>query len=86
MRASHPMLKGGTIITSIMESIYTHGSFAAREAAIINMKEPWRKRNILRHLPAVDFTVGIQNVFIPEESMSYSDDGQTAHCPELQGG
>jgi len=84
--ATHPMLKGGTIITTILESIYAHGILSARENSIVDMIELTRKRNILRHLPAVDFTAGIQNVYIPEESMSFSDDGQTRCLPELLGG
>uniref|UniRef100_A0A7S3VB24 Uncharacterized protein n=1 Tax=Chaetoceros debilis TaxID=122233 RepID=A0A7S3VB24_9STRA len=84
--ASHPMLKGGTIITTILESIYAHGSLSARDNSILNTGELKRKRNILKHLPAVDFTAGIQNIFIPEESMSYSDDAQTKCIPELFGG
>ena len=40
----------------------------------------------MKHLPAIDFTAGIQNIFIPEESMSYSDDAQTKCIPELFGG
>ena len=84
--ASHPMLKGGTIVTTILESIYALGSLTAREGAIMNPLETFRKRNILRHLPAVDFTCGIGNAFIPESSMSFSDDGITNYIPELQGG
>jgi hypothetical protein len=84
--ATHPMLKGGTIITTILESIYANGSLTAREGALLDMTEVKRKRYVLRHLPAVDFTTGIQNAFIPEESMSYSDDGQTYSVPGLTGG
>ena len=84
--ASHPMLKGGTIISTILESIYSYGSISAREDSIVDMGELRRKRNILMHLPAVDVTAGIQNIFIPEESMSFSDDGQTKCIPELLGG
>lgn len=84
--ATHPMLKGGTIITTILESIYAYGSVSSRENSIFDMSELRRKRNILRHLPAVDFTAGIRNFFIPEESMSFSDDGQTRCIPDLFGG
>ena len=84
--ASHPMLNGGTMITTVLESIYAHGFVGARENAILNPFEIKRKRNILRHLPVVDFTCGIQNVFIPEESFSYSDDGQNICLPQLNGG
>jgi hypothetical protein len=84
--ATHPMLKGGTIITTILESMYAYGTVSSRPDSIFDMSEFRRKRNILRHLPAVDFTAGIRNVFIPEESMSFSDDGQTRCLPELLGG
>ena len=84
--ASHPMLKGGTIITAILENIYAHGTLAARDNSLVDMSELSRKRNILRHLPAVGLSAGIQNFFIPEESFSFSDDGQTKCLPELNGG
>ena len=84
--ATHPLLKGGTLITTVVETIYAYGSLSAREGAVMDLTERRRKRNILRHLPAVDFTAGINNIFIPEESMSYSDDGQTRCIPELKGG
>ncbi len=84
--AYHPMLKGGTMITTVLESIYSYGSLAAREGAIMDMNEIHRKRNILRHLPAIDLTAGIQNLFIPDDSNSYSDDGQTKCLPQLSGG
>jgi hypothetical protein len=84
--ATHPMLKGGTIITTILESIYAFGSASSREDSVFDMSELRRKRNILRHLPAIDFTAGIHNIFIPEESASFSDDGQTKCLPELFGG
>ncbi len=84
--ATHPMLKGGTIVTTILESIYSYGTLSAREDSIIDMGELRRKRNFLRHLPAIDFTFGIRNIFIPEESFSFSDDGQTRCIPELLGG
>lgn len=84
--ATHPMLKGGTIITTILESMYAYGTVSSRQDSILDMSEFRRKRNILRHLPAVDFTAGINNFFIPEESMSLSDDGQTRCLPELLGG
>ena len=84
--ASHPMLRGGTMVTTILESIYIDGSATARHGAIINPGEWKKKRNILRHLPAVDLTFGIQNAYIPPESLSYSDDGQTKCIPEMEGG
>ncbi len=84
--ASHPMLKGGTIITTILESLYAYGSMSARDNSVLDTGELHRKRNILKHLPAIDVTAGIQNIFIPEESMSYSDDAQTKCIPELFGG
>jgi hypothetical protein len=84
--ASHPMLSSGTMVTTIVESIYAFGSMTARDGAILDPSEPARKRNILRHLPAVDFTFGIQNIFIPAESLSYSDDGLTRCTPELEHG
>lgn len=75
----------GTIITTILESIYAFGSLTAREGAVLDPSEKARKRNILKHLPAVDFTFGIQNAFIPPESNSYSDDGQSICVPEMDG-
>ena len=84
--ASHPMLNGGHMVTTMLESIYAHGSLTARAGALFDPCEYRRKRNILLHLPAVDFTFGIQNIFIPPESMSYSDDGQTRCIPEMDGG
>jgi hypothetical protein len=84
--ASHPMLSGGTMVTTIVESIYAFGSMTARDGAILDPSEPARKRNILRHLPAVDFTFGIQNIFIPAESSSFSDDGLSRCTPEMENG
>jgi len=82
--ASHPMLKGGTIITTVLESIYAFGTLCAREGAALDPSEKPRKRNILRHLPAVDVSAGIQNAY--SLNCSYSDDGQTKSIPEMQGG
>jgi hypothetical protein len=82
--ASHPMLKGGTIITTVLESIYAFGSVTAREGAALDPSEKPRKRNILRHLPAMDVSAGIQNAYFL--TCSYSDDGQTKSIPEMQGG
>eukprot|EP00984_Skeletonema_dohrnii_P015042 scaffold6437_cov98-Skeletonema_dohrnii-CCMP3373.AAC.3 len=84
--ASHPMLKGGTIVSCMLESIYAYGSIHAREGAVVDPSEKLRKRNILRHLPAVDFTAGVQNMFIPKSSVSYLDDGNTRSIPEMDGG
>jgi hypothetical protein len=84
--ATHPMLNGGTMVTAILDSIYAFGSFSAREDSVLDPNERSRKRNFLRHLPAIDFTFGIQNIFIPIESSSYSDDGQTLFLPEVDGG
>jgi hypothetical protein len=84
--ASHPMLNGGNMVTTILESIYAFGSVTAREHATLDPVERHRKRNILRHLPAVDFTLGVQNSYIPPESLSYTDDGQTRTLPEMDGG
>ena len=84
--ATHPMLNGGTMVTTILDSIYAYGSVSAREHAVLDPIERRRKRNILRHLPATDFTFGIQNVYMPPESSSYSDDGLTLFLPELEGG
>lgn len=86
IEATHPMLNGGTTITTILESIYAFGSVTAREDSVLDPIERRRKRNILRHLPATDFTFGVQNIFIPPESSSYSDDGQTLFLPEVEGG
>ena len=84
--ASHPMLKGGTIITCMLESIYAYGSVFAREGAIADPSEKLRKRNFLRHLPAIEFTAGIQNTYIPKQSVNYFDDGNTRSIPEMEGG
>jgi hypothetical protein len=84
--ANHPMLNGGSMVTTIHENIYAHGSVTAREQAVLDPIERRRKRNILRHLPAIDFTFGIQNSFIPPESFSYTDDGQTHCVPQMDGG
>lgn len=84
--ASHPMLKGGTIISCIMESIYAYGTIFAREGSVADPSEQLRKRNILRHLPALDFTAGIQNVYLPKQSINYFDDGNSRSIPEMEGG
>ena len=84
--ATHPMLNGGTMITTILDSVYAFGSMSAREDSVLDPIERRRKRNILRHLPAIDFTFGIQNIYIPTESDSYSDDGQSLFLPEVEGG
>jgi hypothetical protein len=84
--ANHPMLNGGSMVTTILESIYAFGSVSAREHALLDPMERRRKRNVLRHLPAIDFTFGIQNSYIPPESQSYTDDGQTRSLPEMEGG
>ena len=84
--ANHPMLNGGSMVTTILESIYAFGSVTARQHAVMDPMERRRKRNILRHLPAIDMTFGIQNSFIPPESHSYTDDGQTRSLPEMEGG
>jgi hypothetical protein len=62
----------------------------SREGAILDPSEPARKRNNLLHLPAVDFTTGFQNIFIPikslsyyDNSLSYYDNGLTRCTPEL---
>ena len=86
VEASHPLLKGGMTLTTIFESIFAYGSTTARDDAILDPMERKRKRNILRHIPAVDFTCGVHNIYIPPESHSYSDDGQTLLIPELEGG
>jgi hypothetical protein len=84
--ASHPMLNGGTIISCMLESIYAYGTIFAREGAIADPSEKLRKRNILRHLPAVEFTAGIENFYLPKQSVSYFDDGNTRSIPEIDGG
>jgi len=83
--ANHPMLNGGSMVTTIFESIYASGSVTARANATLDPFEKKRKRNILKHLPAVDFTFGVQNGFIPPESNSYMDDGQTRTLPKMDG-
>ncbi|GKY98734.1 hypothetical protein MPSEU_000829700 [Mayamaea pseudoterrestris] len=84
--ASHMMLNGGTMMTFILENLYAFGTFAARDDAVLDPIERHRKRNILRHLPATDFAAGVQNVYIPVESNSYSDDGLTLFVPSVDGG
>lgn len=84
--ANHPMLNGGSMVTTILESIYAFGSVTARDKAILDPLERRRKRNVLRHLPAIDFTFGIQNSYIPPESCSYTNDGQTKTLPGMEGG
>jgi len=84
--ANHPMLNGGSMVTTILESVYAHGSVSAREKAVLDPLERRQKRNILRHLPAIDFTFGIGNSFIPPESHSYTNDGQTKSLPAMEGG
>jgi len=83
--ANHPMLNGGSMITTILESIYASGSVTARENATLDPIERKQKRNVLKHLPAVDFTFGVQNGFIPVESESYMDDGKTRTLPKMDG-
>eukprot|EP00980_Cylindrotheca_fusiformis_P030098 scaffold24364_cov132-Cylindrotheca_fusiformis.AAC.3 len=83
---NHPMLNGGSMVTMILESLYAHGSISAREKAVLDPLERRQKRNILRHLPAIDFTFGIQNSFIPPESNSYTNDGVTKTHPRMSGG
>jgi hypothetical protein len=83
--ATHPMLNGGSMVTTILESMYVFGSVTARENASLDPMERRQKRNILRHLPAIDFSFGVQNGFIPPESQSYTDDGQTKSFPEMDG-
>jgi hypothetical protein len=83
--ASHPMLNGGSMVTTVLESIYAYGSITARENASLDPIERRQKRNILRHLPAIDFTFGVHNGYIPIESNSYTDDGQTKTLPAVDG-
>ena len=83
--ASHPMLNGGSMVTTILETIYASGSVSARENATLDPIESKKKRNVLKHLPAVDFSFGVQNGFIPVESNSYMDDGQTRTLPKMDG-
>jgi hypothetical protein len=80
------MLKGGTIVSCILESIYAYGTIFAREGSVADPSEKLRKRNILRHLPAVDLTAGIQNTYLPKQSVNYFDDGNTRSIPEMDGG
>ena len=74
------------MITTVFESIYANGSMSAREGSVLDVISRKRKRDILRHLPIVDITAGVENVYIPTQSMSFSDDGQTRYLPELNGG
>ena len=84
--ADNSLLKGGTMITTVFESIYANGSMSAKEDSVFDVILRKRKRDILRHLPVIDVTAGVQNVYIPTQSMSFSDDGQTRYVPELSGG
>jgi hypothetical protein len=83
---SHPMLHGSTIVTTVFESIYAWGTVSAREGSVLNPYEPTRKRNLLKHVPAIDFTAGIHNAFIPEQSLSYIDDGISKIIPQMKNG
>ena len=83
---SHPLLRGSTIVTTVFESIYAWGTVSAREGSMLNPFEPTRKRNLLKHIPAIDFTAGIQNAFIPEQSLSYIDDGISKILPQMKKG
>jgi hypothetical protein len=47
--ATHPMLNGDSMVTTILESIYAFGSVTARENTSLDPIERRRKRNILRH-------------------------------------
>ena len=38
--ATHPLLKGGTLITTVVETIYAYGSLTAREGAVMDLTEP----------------------------------------------
>ena len=44
--ANHPMLNGGTMVTTILDSIYAYGSLSAREDALLDPIERRRKRKI----------------------------------------
>ena len=45
--ANHPMLNGGSMVTTILESIHARGSVTARQHAVLDPKERMRKRSIL---------------------------------------
>jgi hypothetical protein len=86
---THPMLKGATIITTVLESVYLNGTIASHKeehSSILNPFAPTRKRNLLRHIPATDVTIGINNAFIPEQALCFIDDGNSAIVPEMRGG
>jgi hypothetical protein len=70
----------------VFESIYAWGTVSAREGSVLNPYEPTRKRNLLKHVPAIDFTAGIHNAFIPEQSLSYIDDGISKIIPQMKNG
>lgn len=84
--ATHPLLNGRTKITTILDSISAFGSIAAREDSVWEPIERRQKRNILRRLPATNFTVQIHNIFIPPESNSYADDGLSLFLPKIEEG
>jgi len=83
---SHPMLHGSTIVTTVFEFIYAWGTVSAREGSVRNPYEPTRKRNLLKHIPAIDFIAGILNAFIPDQSLSYIDDGISKKIPQMKSG
>ena len=84
---THPMLKGATLVTTVLESVYAFGTLTSRKgSSILNPFAPTRKRNLLRHIPSTDFTVGILNAYIPQQISSYIDDGNSIILPEMRGG
>ena len=84
--ASHRLLQGGTLITTVFEQLSCKGSFRSKPDAYLDILASKKKRDILRHLPVVNIIVGIQNVFIPPNNKNYSDDGWHKYLPDLQNG
>ncbi|KAL7574198.1 hypothetical protein ACA910_014873 [Epithemia clementina (nom. ined.)] len=61
-------------LMAILDSIDAYGATMARDDAILDPMKQKCKRNILCHLPAVDFTCGMEHIFIPPKSNFFSID------------
>jgi hypothetical protein len=74
-RGERIILLNGGISATILDSIYAYGSLSAREMLFWTPLNDDASATFYVAPPCTDFTFGIQN--IPQESSSYSDDGQT---------
>ena len=77
--AAHPMLKGGTNLTLILQHLLTSGSLLSPPSSRLYL--PPRKRDVMRFLPVVDFRGGVGNFYVPRGSGSFTDDGITRVVP-----